>query len=114
MSLDDLLPHPCRPPNITGMDVVGFRPEHSQLVYTFGGAAPVMRVRPGTVLQLWSEDAFNHALTSVDDVASKVLDFRYLNPQTGPFYVCLLYTSDAADDLLCVDLGGRRIIKKKK
>src|SRR5450756_2838304 len=27
--------------------------------------------------------------------------------------VCLLYTSDAADDLLCVDLGGRRIIKKK-
>src|SRR5450756_2464140 len=27
---------------------------------------------------------------------------------------CLLYTSDAADDLLCVDLGGRRIIKKNK
>ena len=27
---------------------------------------------------------------------------------------CLLYTSDAADDLLCVDLGGRRIHKKKK
>ena len=26
--------------------------------------------------------------------------------------ICLLYTSDAADDLLCVDLGGRRIIKK--
>ena len=26
---------------------------------------------------------------------------------------CLLYTSDAADDLLCVDLGGRRIIKKR-
>src|SRR5450756_3212506 len=25
-------------------------------------------------------------------------------------YICLLYTSDAADDLLCVDLGGRRII----
>ena len=27
---------------------------------------------------------------------------------------CLLYTSDAADDLLSVDLGGCRIIKKKK
>ena len=24
--------------------------------------------------------------------------------------VCLLYTSDAADDTPCVDLGGRRII----
>src|SRR5450756_359135 len=34
-------------------------------------------------------------------------------PQPLP-YPCLLYTSDAADDLLCVDLGGRRIIKKKK
>ena len=33
---------------------------------------------------------------------------------TGSRYkACLLYTSDAADDLLCVDLGGRRIIKKK-
>src|SRR5680860_1469463 len=30
----------------------------------------------------------------------------YALPET-----CLLYTSDAADDLLCVDLGGRRIIK---
>ena len=27
---------------------------------------------------------------------------------------CLLYTSAAADDTHCVDLGGRRIIKKKK
>eukprot|EP00825_Cyclidium_porcatum_P023027 TRINITY_DN25335_c0_g1_i1.p2 TRINITY_DN25335_c0_g1~~TRINITY_DN25335_c0_g1_i1.p2 ORF type:complete len:119 (-),score=23.14 TRINITY_DN25335_c0_g1_i1:6-362(-) len=26
---------------------------------------------------------------------------------------CLLYTSDAADDMQCVDLGGRRIIIKK-
>ena len=32
----------------------------------------------------------------------------------APLPGCLLYTSDAADDLLCVDLGGRRIIKKKK
>ena len=31
----------------------------------------------------------------------------------GACHICLLYTSDAADDLLCVDLGGRRIIKKK-
>src|SRR5665811_1823473 len=28
--------------------------------------------------------------------------------------ICLLYTSDAADDLTRVDLGGRRIIEKKK
>ena len=29
------------------------------------------------------------------------------------FVTCLLYTSDAADDAGCVDLGGRRIIKKR-
>eukprot|EP00825_Cyclidium_porcatum_P049076 TRINITY_DN8400_c0_g1_i3.p3 TRINITY_DN8400_c0_g1~~TRINITY_DN8400_c0_g1_i3.p3 ORF type:complete len:110 (-),score=11.99 TRINITY_DN8400_c0_g1_i3:13-342(-) len=33
---------------------------------------------------------------------------------TNKYYSCLLYTSDAADDMQCVDLGGRRIIKKKK
>ena len=30
----------------------------------------------------------------------------------GWIKICLLYTSDAADDMQCVDLGGRRIIKK--
>ena len=30
------------------------------------------------------------------------------------FQNCLLYTSDAADERSSVDLGGRRIIKKKK
>ena len=29
-------------------------------------------------------------------------------------WFCLLYTSDAADERSSVDLGGRRIIKKKK
>src|SRR5450756_3120086 len=37
-----------------------------------------------------------------------------VTPLEALWWNCLLYTSDAADDLLCVDLGGRRIIKKKK
>ena len=37
------------------------------------------------------------------------------NPSTKALdYICLLYTSDAADERSSVDLGGRRIIKKKK
>ena len=36
---------------------------------------------------------------------------RYYIPLTS-VKSCLLYTSDAADDMQCVDLGGRRIIKK--
>ena len=39
---------------------------------------------------------------------------KYLHFPWDKVHDCLLYTSDAADDLLCVDLGGRRIIKKKK
>ena len=34
-------------------------------------------------------------------------------PDKPVIVTCLLYTSDAADDLLCLDLGGRRIIKYK-
>ena len=33
--------------------------------------------------------------------------------QCGHGVTCLLYTSDAADERSCVDLGGRRLIKKK-
>ena len=40
-------------------------------------------------------------------------DLSSSTPQSIGGKRCLLYTSDAADDLLCVDLGGRRIIKKK-
>src|SRR5665811_1532653 len=40
------------------------------------------------------------------------IGFIWLNSTV--FFPCLLYTSDAADDLTRVDLGGRRIIKKKK
>jgi acetamidase/formamidase len=69
------------------VQVVEFRPERSQYAYTFGGVAPVARVTPGSVLKLWSEDAFNFALQSVDDLSSAKVDLRYVNPQTGPFYV---------------------------
>lgn len=69
------------------MGLIEFSPSPDQLVYTFGGCAPVMNVKPGTVMKLWSEDAFNHALTSVEDLSSEKVDLRFVNPQTGPFYV---------------------------
>eukprot|EP00658_Telonema_sp_P-2_P072513 TRINITY_DN61642_c0_g1_i2.p1 TRINITY_DN61642_c0_g1~~TRINITY_DN61642_c0_g1_i2.p1 ORF type:complete len:268 (+),score=91.15 TRINITY_DN61642_c0_g1_i2:175-978(+) len=42
-----------------------------------------------------------------DEVANQIYDI-------ADFLDCLLYTSDAADEEDSVDLGGRRIIKKKK
>ena len=44
-----------------------------------------------------------------DDVTTMTL-----NGKTSELKSCLLYTSDAADERSSVDLGGRRIIKKKK
>ncbi|GAB5780004.1 hypothetical protein JMUB7515_27980 [Staphylococcus aureus] len=39
-------------------------------------------------------------------------DLKVTHDPTTDYYNCLLYTSDAADDMQCVDLGGRRIINK--
>ena len=39
---------------------------------------------------------------------------RCVPPENNAGKGCLLYTSDAADERSSVDLGGRRIIKKKK
>ena len=48
-----------------------------------------------------------------DDPAKPAFDI-ILGVRSSVFLPCLLYTSDAADDLLCVDLGGRRILNKTK
>jgi acetamidase/formamidase len=67
--------------------VLSFRPEASQFAWTFGGAAPVARIRPPAVLELWTEDCFAGRVRGPDDLVSRVCEFPYLNPQTGPFYI---------------------------
>ena len=49
----------------------------------------------------------------LDDFVAPHLDFNG-HPLIAMEGLCLLYTSDAADERSSVDLGGRRIIKKKK
>ena len=50
---------------------------------------------------------------NITNVCISGCKFCNFHCKPGDGSACLLYTSDAADDLLCVDLGGRRIIKKK-
>ena len=69
------------------MEVVEFRPERQQYAFTFGGVAPVRKVKPGTVLRLWTEDAFCGTIRSTSDLPSTALTMPFVNPQTGPFYV---------------------------
>eukprot|EP00831_Metopus_contortus_P053476 TRINITY_DN44938_c0_g1_i1.p1 TRINITY_DN44938_c0_g1~~TRINITY_DN44938_c0_g1_i1.p1 ORF type:complete len:118 (+),score=20.26 TRINITY_DN44938_c0_g1_i1:386-739(+) len=86
---------------------------------------------PLKVLLKWTEELINKIqlyesqkevssssfLSSILNSFSSLQSAESPSPQTEfqlLFKHCLLYTSDAADDTPCVDLGGRRIIKKKK
>ena len=62
-------------------------PEHNDLVYTFGGAAPKHHIAPGTRIVSWTEDCFDGAVKTPDDLPSKVMAAGHDNPQTGPFFV---------------------------
>ena len=46
-------------------------------------------------------------------VDNGIHSFKRIPYAANPYVPCLLYTSDAADERSSVDLGGRRIIKKK-
>ncbi|MEV6149723.1 acetamidase/formamidase family protein [Nonomuraea sp. NPDC052129] len=69
------------------MNVVSYRPSPEEFGYTFGGRAPVGKVTPGTILELFTEDCFGGRVRTVDDLPSRVCEFPYLNPVTGPFHV---------------------------
>ena len=79
------------------------------------------RIVRGQVLTLKQQGFVKAAIVTGAD--TKRIIVKHLIPNMmGPIMVnmamqipsCLLYTSDAADELLCVAFGGRRIIKKTK
>jgi acetamidase/formamidase len=72
---------------MSDQQVLSFRPSADQFAWTFGGSAPLARIAPGTVLELWTEDCFAGRVRGPGDLVSEVCEFPYLNPQTGPFYV---------------------------
>ena len=61
----------------------------------------------GTVTDAENNPLIGAAVVVVGTTDGVITDFD------GKYTICLLYTSDAADELDGVDLGGRRIIKKK-
>jgi acetamidase/formamidase len=69
------------------VEVVEFRPERDQYAFTFGGVAPIRKVKPGTLLRLWTDDAFCGSIRQPTDLPSTALTMPFVNPQTGPFYV---------------------------
>src|SRR5713101_3650019 len=66
-----------------GQPVLVYRPAHEELKYTFGGAAPARRIKPGTRIISWTEDCYDGAVTKPTKVQLPGHD----NPQTGPFFI---------------------------
>ena len=69
-----------------------------------------MCIRDSTHSQ-WGQQGAVHVLLKTHAAEGLHHRAKQWETQVG---VCLLYTSDAADERSSVDLGGRRIIKKKK
>jgi acetamidase/formamidase len=72
---------------VSDPSVVNYRPDPSEFAWTFGGVRPVRKVKAGNVLELWTEDAFGGKVRGPDDLVSRVVEFPFVNPQTGPFEV---------------------------
>lgn len=64
-----------------------FHPTPDQYAWTFGGVDPVHAVRPGEVLELYTEDCFAGKIRGVSDLPATSIEFPFINPQTGPFFV---------------------------
>ncbi len=73
------------------VDLVEFYPDDdappSSLVYTFGGVGAVAEIKAGQMLSTTTRDCFAGRVRTTADLPSQVCDPRYLNPQTGPFFI---------------------------
>jgi acetamidase/formamidase len=66
---------------------VQWTPKHEELVYTFGGATPRLRIKPNTRIVTWTEDCFDGTVKAASDLPSKVMPPGHDNPQSGPFFI---------------------------
>ena len=68
-------------------ETVRYIPKHEELKYTFAAHKPVMNLKPGTILESWTEDCYDGAVKKPTDLPSQVAPIGHDNPQTGPFYI---------------------------
>src|SRR2546430_4095161 len=72
---------------IEAIDIKRIVPTEKHSAWTFGGVDPIARIKPGDVLDLYTEDCFAGRIRSEQDLPSKSIEYPFINPQTGPFYV---------------------------
>ena len=86
-------------------------PLNQKIIYNF---IPNKTEAITTVTNIQSGGTFQVPLSLEYNILLTDLNFTFDQEEGTWKSFCLLYTSDAADERSSVDLGGRRIIKKKK
>ena len=67
--------------------VTRFVQDPKTYAWTFGGYDAIRRVRPGEVLDIYVEGCFDGRIKGTADLPSKTIEYPFINPQTGPFFV---------------------------
>ncbi|KHL04325.1 acetamidase/formamidase family protein [Sinomonas humi] len=69
------------------MAIHQLKPTPEQYSYVFGGAKPLLSVKPGDIVEVSTEDCYGGRVDSPDDLPSEVVPFSELNPVSGPIEV---------------------------
>ena len=93
---------------VEGNKFTGFILEKTMPGLTLGAEEKKMGIKGSSTRQVFMENVKVPVENLLGEIGKgHLIAFNILN-------ICLLYTSDAADERSSVDLGGRRSIKKKK
>lgn len=68
-------------------NIVSLKPSKDQFSFFFGKSEPLLRVKPGTIIQMYTEDCFGGVVTGPMTLPSQVCVFPYLNPVSGPIFI---------------------------
>lgn len=66
---------------------VTYRPGPDDFKYTFGQSRPVMKLRPATIIETYTEDCYDGRVRKPGDLPTEVIPPGHDNPQTGPFFI---------------------------
>jgi len=66
---------------------VTYIPKQGEYKYTFGQHKPVLKIKPGWIVETMTEDCYDGRVKSPQDRPTQVIPADHDNPQTGPFYI---------------------------